>query len=66
MLRLVTPAHFSFTAQQAPGMFFLLGASRDPEHAAPNHSPYFELDEAALIVGVRALAALASEFLSAK
>ncbi len=58
---------FSFMAEQAPGFFFLVGASAgDPARAAPNHSPSFEVDESALTVGVRALAALAVEFLALK
>ncbi|MDB4975983.1 MAG: N-acyl-L-amino acid amidohydrolase [Myxococcaceae bacterium] len=60
---------FSFIAREAPGFFFLLGASPkgdDAARAAPNHSPNFQVDEAALIVGVRALSALATDFLSAR
>ncbi|HKP59309.1 MAG TPA: amidohydrolase [Polyangiales bacterium] len=57
---------FSFLAKQVPGLFFFVGASArtpDPATAAPNHSPQFQIDESALIVGVRAMAALASDFL---
>jgi amidohydrolase len=57
---------FSFMAQEAPGFFFFLGATeraKDPAKAAPNHSPEFEIDEATLSVGVRALSALATDFL---
>lgn len=56
---------FSFLAKQVPGLFFFVGASSDPATAAPNHSPLFQIDEAALLVGVRAMTALASDFLSA-
>jgi amidohydrolase len=60
---------FSFMAKEAPGFFFFLGASSregDPIKAAPNHSPSFTIEESALVVGVRALAALATDFLSAR
>ena len=47
-------------------MFVFLGA-RSPttprNKAAPNHSPYFVVDEAALKMGVRTLASLALDFL---
>ena len=56
-------AHFQ---KEIPGMFIFLGA-RPPavpkDEAAPNHSPYFVIDEAALKLGVRTLASLALDFL---
>jgi metal-dependent amidase/aminoacylase/carboxypeptidase family protein len=58
---------FSFFAKQAPGLFVFLGITprdQDLAKAAPNHSPEFVVDESALIVGVRALAGLAVDFLS--
>ena len=48
-------------------MFFFLGIvppGTDPTKAAPNHSPRFFVDEAALPVGVRAMARLAVDYLS--
>jgi amidohydrolase len=60
---------FSFMAREAPGLFFFLGASTpgsDMSQAAPNHNPSFTVDEATLVVGVRALAALATDFLASK
>ena len=58
---------FSFLSQKAPGLYFWLGA-RSPdvaeEDAAPNHSPLFAVDERALILGVRAMANLAVDFLT--
>lgn len=57
---------FSFYQQHIPGMFYLLGTrSRHiaPKDAAPNHSPYFMIDESALLLGVRSLAHLAIDFL---
>ena len=58
---------FSYFAQQVPGLFFFLGVvpeGQDPARAPANHSPLFFADEAALPVGVRALAHLAVDYLS--
>jgi amidohydrolase len=58
---------FSFFQEHAPGLYFWLGirpsgvAAAD---AAPNHSPEFSLDEAALRLGVRALSSLAVDWLA--
>lgn len=57
---------FSFLAQKAPGMFVFIGATppgQDPLKAAPNHSPRFFVDEAALLIGVRTLSHLAVDYL---
>ena len=57
---------FAYFQKEIPGMFIFLGA-RPPavpeDQAAPNHSPYFVIDEAALKLGVSALANLALDFL---
>lgn len=61
-----TAEDFSRYQQQIPGLFFFLGVTpqgEDPRQAAANHSPRFFADEAALPVGVRALAHLAVDFL---
>jgi amidohydrolase len=67
---LVTAAEdFSFFAQRAPGLFVFLGATRkgvDPATAPANHSPFFDVDEGVLPLGVRTLANLAADFLSQK
>jgi amidohydrolase len=58
---------FSEFHQKIPGFFFFLGATdpkKDPAAAAPNHSPKFEIDEASLAVGTRAMAALALDYLN--
>lgn len=58
---------FSEFQKKVPGVFFFLGSTdpkRDLKTAAPNHSPKFEIDEAALAVGVRAMATLAVDFLA--
>src|SRR5437016_10957062 len=67
---LITAAEdFSRYQQRIPGVFFFLGITppgTDPAKAAPNHSPRFYVDEAALPVGVRAMAHLAVDYLSAQ
>ncbi|MGD2295018.1 MAG: amidohydrolase [Candidatus Aminicenantes bacterium] len=60
---------FAYYQQHVPGLFFFLGINpvgADPAKAAPNHSPYFYIEESALIVGVRALAHLAVFYLEGK
>ena len=62
-----TAEDFSRYQQRIPGVFFFLGITppgTDPAKAAPNHSPRFYVDEAALPVGVRAMAHLAVDYLS--
>ena len=41
-----------------------LARTQDPAEAAPNHSPNFFIDEKAMVVGVRALASVAVNFLT--
>ena len=64
----VTPAEdFSRYQQRIPGVFFFLGITppgSDPAKVAPNHSPRFFADEAALPVGVKALAHVAVAYLN--
>jgi amidohydrolase len=62
-----TAEDFSRYQEKIPGLFFFLGITppgTDFRTAAPNHSPRFFADEAALPVGVRALAHLAVDYLS--
>jgi amidohydrolase len=65
-----TPSEdFALYQQKVPGMFFFIGvtpADRDPETAPRNHSPLFYADEAALPVGMRAMANLAADYLTAR
>ena len=59
---------FSFFQRVVPGLFIFLGVTppgTDPKQAAPNHSPRFYADEAGLLLGVRALAHLACDYLEA-
>jgi amidohydrolase len=48
---------FSFFAKEVPGFFFNVGVAPDlpREQVAPNHSPRFMVNEAGLLVGLRAL-----------
>lgn len=60
---------FSFFQRVVPGLFVFLGVTapgQDPKTAAPNHSPRFHVDEAALVTGVRLLAHLACDWLHAR
>ncbi|HMB90813.1 MAG TPA: amidohydrolase, partial [Rhodothermales bacterium] len=71
MVSLSTPItgaeDFSYFAREVPGLYFFLGVTpedQDPETAPKNHSPYFFADEAALSVGVRALAHLTVDYMT--
>ena len=58
---------FSRFQQRIPGVFIFLGITppgTDRAKVAPNHSPKFFVDEAALPTGVRAMAQLAVDYLS--
>lgn len=56
---------FSYMAQKAPGVMFMLGAKMD-ETDRPHHSPIFDIDEASFPVGAALLAGTALELLRAK
>jgi amidohydrolase len=59
---------FSFFLNEVPGLFFNVGVvprDKDLATAAPNHSPNFFVDEKALVTGVRALAMVTVNYLSA-
>ena len=61
-----TAEDFSYFGQEIPSLYFWVGvtpADRDPATAAFNHSPLFYMDEAALSVGVRAMLAVATDYL---
>ncbi len=60
---------FSYYQQLVPGLFFFVGVTRpdlDPSKAPANHSPRFHVDERALLLGVRALANVACDWLEAR
>ena len=65
--RRVTGAEdFPAYTRDVPGFYLQLGVRPkgvSAEDAAPNHSPYFDLDEASLQNGVLAFVSLATEFL---
>ena len=64
-----TSEDFSYFQKAVPGVFVFLGVTpldTPPGKAAPNHSPLFFADEHALPVGVRLLANLAVDYLSAQ
>jgi len=59
---------FSCYQKVVPGMFFFVGVTppgQNPAEVAPNHSPRFRVDEAGLLLGMRALAHLACDYLEA-
>jgi amidohydrolase len=58
---------FSRYALKVPGLFVFLSvtpSTKDFRTAAPNHSPLFEADEAALPIGVRVMSSLALDYLA--
>ena len=58
---------FSYFANKIPGLFIGLGVAKDgvgPADSAPNHSPYFYVNDKALPVGVQALSNLALTWLN--
>ncbi|MEO6444887.1 MAG: amidohydrolase [Gemmatimonadaceae bacterium] len=62
-----TSEDFSLFQKKVPGMFFFLGVTpkgTDPSKVAPNHSPKFFADEAALVPGMKALSAVALDYLA--
>jgi amidohydrolase len=64
--RVMVAEDFSYFLERVPGFFYFVGITPDgPDvaKAASNHSPRFMVDEAALLVGTRSLAALAVDFL---
>lgn len=58
---------FAYYANRIPAVFLFLGVNKPgvtQAQAAPNHSPLFFVNEAALITGVRALGGMAVDYLS--
>ena len=50
---------FSFFAERVPACYFVLGSSGSPATSYPHHHGKFDLDEASLETGVRAMIAIA-------
>jgi amidohydrolase len=58
---------FSFYANKVPGLFVILGVTPPDqlEGSAANHSPRFYVDESALVTGMKTMATLAADYLTA-
>lgn len=57
---------FAFYQQKVPGFFFFLGGmpkGKNGTEAAPHHTPDFYVDEGSLVLGVRSIARLATDYL---
>ncbi|MCF0070432.1 amidohydrolase [Dyadobacter sp. CY261] len=57
---------FSYYQQKVPGLFFFLGGmpkGKSVADAAPHHTPDFYVDEGSLVLGVRSIARLATDYL---
>jgi amidohydrolase len=57
---------FSYFSEKVPGLFIFLGITPEGGKWVPNHSPYFYVDERALLVGIRVLANLTVDYMSNK
>lgn len=67
--RITGAEDFSYFQREIPGFFFFLGVNKEgvsPLEAAPNHSPYFYVNDDALVVGVRAMAGVALDYLESR
>jgi len=56
---------FSYFQKEIPGAFYFIGITprgQDPAKAPANHSPYFYVDEAGLLLGLRTLAHLVVDY----
>ena len=56
---------FAYFADEAPGFFYFLGTQKPGTTSGGHHSPTFRADDAALPVGVRAMAHLVWRYLEA-
>lgn len=57
---------FAFYQQKVPGFFFFLGGmpkGKSVAEAAPHHTPDFYVDEGSLVLGVRSISRLATDYL---
>ena len=68
-IKAVTGAEdFSFYQEKVPGLFLFVGGmakGQDPATAADHHTAGFRIDESGLTLGVKTLATLAADYLSA-
>ena len=61
-----TAEDFAYYQRKIPGVYFFLGVApkgSDPKKLEMNHSPRFNPDEGPMVLGVRALASLAVDYL---
>jgi amidohydrolase len=61
-----TAEDFSYYGQKVPALFFWVGITpvgKDPEKVPYNHSPLFYVDEAGMGLGMRAMLAVATDYL---
>lgn len=64
--RITGAEDFSFYQEEIPGFFFFIGARPEDvpiDKAVPNHSPFFYVDESALVPGVKAMSFMALDYL---
>ena len=57
---------FSFFQKEVPGMFFFLGVTPDGqlnENTPVNHSPFFMVDDGAMLNGIRTMSHLAVDYM---
>lgn len=55
---------FAFYEQRIPGFYFFLGVANPAKHiTAMWHTEYFDLDEDALLIGMRAMATVVADYL---
>ncbi len=65
--RITGAEDFAFYQEEVPGFFFFIGgrpADVAEEDAIPNHSPFFTVDESALLPGVKVMANVAFDYLT--
>lgn len=58
---------FSYYAREAPGLFFFLGGmprGKNPNEAAPHHTPDFFIDDSGLKTGIRAFCHLVVDYMN--
>ncbi|SNR52301.1 amidohydrolase [Hymenobacter mucosus] len=59
---------FAYFQEKVPGLFVFVGGmpkGKNPDETAPHHTPGFFIDESGLTLGVKTLATLATDYLTA-
>lgn len=62
----MTGEDFSFFANETPGFYFGLGTQAPGTISGPHHSPTFRADDAAIPVGMRAMAMVVVDYLTGR